>query len=52
MQLADLEKTLLDELANSTGNILENRILIESLNQTKSKSSIIAKSLKESGELQ
>jgi dynein heavy chain 2 len=36
--LADLEKTLLEELANSSGNILENTVLLESLNQTKAKS--------------
>ncbi|CAD8135851.1 unnamed protein product [Paramecium octaurelia] len=52
MQLADLEKTLLDELANSQGNILENRVLIDSLNQTKSKSQVIAQSLQESSKLQ
>jgi dynein heavy chain 2 len=52
MQLSDLERTLLEELASSTGNILENRVLIESLNQTKSKSTIISKSLLESSELQ
>ncbi len=52
MQLADLEKALLEELASSTGNILENKTLIESLNQTKSKSTIIAQSLRESSALQ
>mmetsp|Transcript_20379 Transcript_20379/g.17677 ORF Transcript_20379/g.17677 Transcript_20379/m.17677 type:complete len:306 (-) Transcript_20379:301-1218(-) len=52
MQLADLEKALLEELASSSGNILENKTLIESLNQTKSKSNIIATSLKESSHLQ
>jgi len=52
MQLADLEKALLEELASSQGNILENKTLIESLNQTKSKSNIIATSLKESTALQ
>jgi len=35
IQLADYEKQLLTELANSTGNILENHSLINSLNQTK-----------------
>jgi len=52
VQLADLEKTLLEELASSQGNILENKTLIESLNQTKSKSNIISESLKESTMLQ
>lgn len=35
LQLADYEKQLLTELANSSGNILENKTLIDSLNQTK-----------------
>jgi dynein heavy chain 2 len=35
IQLADFEKQLLTELANSTGNILENKTLIDSLNMTK-----------------
>ena len=52
VQLSDLEKTLLEELASSQGNILENKTLIESLNQTKSKSTIITESLKESTVLQ
>ena len=52
IQLAELEKVLLEELATSSGNILENNSLIESLNQTKEKSKIIEKSLKESSELQ
>lgn len=52
IQLAELEKVLLEELATSSGNILENTALIESLNQTKEKSKVIEKSLKESSELQ
>jgi len=32
IQLGDFEKQLLTELANSRGNILENRTLIDSLN--------------------
>jgi hypothetical protein len=32
IQLAGYEKQLLDELANSSGNILENKTLIEGLN--------------------
>ena len=52
MQLADLEKSLLTELASSEGNILQNKQLLLSLNETKSKSMIIAKSLAESSEIQ
>lgn len=33
--MADCEKKLLVELADSEGNILENKTLIASLNQTK-----------------
>lgn len=32
IKLASFEKMLLDELANSEGNILENKALIDSLN--------------------
>ena len=32
MQLSELERALLEELASSQGNILENRVLIDSLN--------------------
>jgi dynein heavy chain 2 len=39
IQLAGYEKRLLEELANSEGNILENKTLIDSLNQTKIQSS-------------
>lgn len=39
MQLNELEVDLLQKLAESKGNILENRELIESLEQTKDKSS-------------
>lgn len=52
VQLADLEKNLLETLANSTGNLLENKELLNSLNETKSKSNTIAKSLTESKDLQ
>jgi len=52
IQLADYEKQLLTELANSTGNILENHSLINSLNQTKIQSNQIQKSLEESKNLQ
>ena len=36
--MAELEKNLLDLLANSQGNILENMNLINNLNETKVKS--------------
>ncbi len=52
VQLAQLEDSLLQELATAEGNILENKVLLESLNQTKAKSSTIATSLAESLELQ
>ncbi|EGR28544.1 hypothetical protein IMG5_173090 [Ichthyophthirius multifiliis] len=52
ISLAELERKLLEELANSTGNILENTVLLESLNQTKSKSQTISQSLQESQKLQ
>jgi len=42
----------LTELANSSGNILENKTLIDSLNQTKIQSTQIEKSLVESRGLQ
>jgi dynein heavy chain 2 len=43
---------LLEELANSEGNILENKTLIDSLNQTKLQSSQIEAALTESKNLQ
>lgn len=52
LQLVDLEDSLLQELATAEGNILENKVLLESLNQTKSKSLTITESLSESVELQ
>ncbi len=47
-----MEERLLKELADSTGNILENKTLIESLNNTKEKSQIVTKSLKRSSNIQ
>ena len=38
----------IEELANSSGSILENKTLLDSLNETKTKSNIIPESLKES----
>ncbi|XP_077466766.1 cytoplasmic dynein 2 heavy chain 1 isoform X1 [Stigmatopora argus] len=52
IQLALLEETLLETLATSQGNILENRELIDSLNQTKASSALIQESLLESHRLQ
>ena len=48
IQQADLEKTLLQELAKSEGNLLENEELLLSLNKTKSQSLQIATTLDES----
>ncbi|TRY83670.1 hypothetical protein DNTS_027964 [Danionella cerebrum] len=52
IQLAQLEESLLETLATAQGNILENKELIESLNQTKSSSALIQRSLTESLRLQ
>lgn len=47
-QLADLERGLIQELAASEGDLLENKSLVESLTQTKSKSADIASALEAS----
>lgn len=52
IQLADLEKSLLEELASSEGNILENKALIESLDQTKTQSTEISVALEGSKQVQ
>ena len=52
VQLAGLEKTLLETLATSTGNILENEALIQSLDETKAKGTTVKESLEESTTLQ
>uniref|UniRef100_A0ABM5FWF4 Cytoplasmic dynein 2 heavy chain 1 n=2 Tax=Agamidae TaxID=81953 RepID=A0ABM5FWF4_9SAUR len=52
IQLAKLEESLLETLATSQGNILENKDLIESLNQTKASSALIQESLVEFQRLQ
>ncbi|GBG84147.1 hypothetical protein CBR_g38121 [Chara braunii] len=52
VQLAGLEKKLLEELATSEGNILDNRSLILSLNEAKAKSTAIHASLENSVQLQ
>lgn len=52
IQLAEFEKKLLESLGKSTGNILENKPLIATLEQTKAQSSQIETALTESGQLQ
>lgn len=52
MQLADLERSLLTELAMSEGNILENKQLIQRLNETKQKGMTIESGLEQSHNLQ
>uniref|UniRef100_A0AAY5F0X4 Cytoplasmic dynein 2 heavy chain 1 n=1 Tax=Electrophorus electricus TaxID=8005 RepID=A0AAY5F0X4_ELEEL len=52
IQLALLEESLLETLATAQGNILENKELIESLNQTKASSALIHDALVESHRLQ
>ena len=52
IQVSHLEDELLNQLANSSGNILENKELLDSLNETKTKSAIIENSLTESENLQ
>ena len=50
VQLAGLEAELIQALASSTGNILENTALIESLTKTKLKSAEIERALEASAE--
>eukprot|EP00056_Hartaetosiga_gracilis_P017754 m.8317 g.8317 ORF g.8317 m.8317 type:complete len:4146 (-) comp6080_c0_seq1:66-12503(-) len=52
LSLNQLENRLLVELANAEGNILENKTLLASLNETKESSSVISASLEESQKLQ
>eukprot|EP00736_Rhodelphis_marinus_P001173 Rmarinus@m.17616 len=52
MELADLEKRLLEELAMSEGNLLENKTLIVSLDETKVKSRSVQAKLDESAQVQ
>ncbi|KAK9815706.1 hypothetical protein WJX72_008353 [[Myrmecia] bisecta] len=52
VQLAALEKQLLHALATSQGNLLDNKALLDSLNETKAKSMTIASSLEGSRALQ
>nr|ADI46936.1 DHC1bm [Volvox carteri f. nagariensis] len=50
--LADLERNLLQTLATSTGNILENKDLLDKLKETKTRSATVEKALTESKLLQ
>ena len=52
VELAELERSLLQSLATSSGNLLENKELLDSLNETKSKSATISTSLEEGHKLQ
>lgn len=52
LQLVDFENQLLEDLASSQGNILENTQLIQSLEATKAKSTKIQEALIQSRELQ
>jgi dynein heavy chain 2 len=52
VELADLEKRLLEQLADASGNILENEPLIKSLEGTKAAATTIKVSLAESDRLQ
>jgi len=52
IKLANLEKKLLQELAASEGNILENKSLIDSLDLTKTESNKISESLQTSKSVQ
>ncbi|XP_057314672.1 cytoplasmic dynein 2 heavy chain 1-like isoform X2 [Hydractinia symbiolongicarpus] len=52
IQLAELEESLLESLANAEGNILDNKELLDSLNKTKSSSSTITQSLQDAHQIQ
>ncbi|GJQ81468.1 btv [Trypoxylus dichotomus] len=47
----NLQNQLLEDLANSSGNILENKSLLESLNETKASSNAISEALQQSSEV-
>ncbi|GLV36072.1 beethoven [Carabus blaptoides fortunei] len=51
-QQSNLQSQLLEELANATGDILQNKPLLNSLNETKASSIAIATSLTESSKIQ
>ena len=52
IKLAEYQKNILDELANSEGNLLDNKQLVDSLNNTKAQSIEIEKALKDSQKFQ
>ena len=52
IQLEQMEQKLLQELASSEGNILENKTLLSSLNELKSKSMTVKDKLEEASQLQ
>uniref|UniRef100_H2ZF03 Cytoplasmic dynein 2 heavy chain 1 n=1 Tax=Ciona savignyi TaxID=51511 RepID=H2ZF03_CIOSA len=52
IELAKLEDSLLQQLAKAEGNILENKELLQSLNQTKASSLDITQSLSESQQME
>jgi dynein heavy chain 2 len=52
IEISKLEDFLLEQLGSSSGNLLENKELLASLNETKSKSASIKESLAESTTLQ
>lgn len=52
LKLYNLQETLLEQLASAQGDILENKELINSLNQTKTSSEEISAALKESKKLE
>ncbi|KEG15451.1 dynein heavy chain [Trypanosoma grayi] len=52
LQLANLEESLLNDLANSKGSLLENKTLIDSLNEIKTQAAEIAEALEKSRQVQ
>ena len=52
IQLEGMEQKLLADLASSEGNILENKTLLISLNELKSKSTTVKEKLEEASVLQ
>ncbi|CAI2310079.1 unnamed protein product [Caenorhabditis sp. 36 PRJEB53466] len=51
LELEELEQLLLQQLASSQGNLLENTALLDSLNKSKENAEIISKSIAESEQL-
>ncbi|KAH9577240.1 Dynein heavy chain [Trypanosoma melophagium] len=52
LQLSSLEESLLNDLANSKGSLLENKTLIDSLNEIKTQAAEIGESLEKSKQVQ